>query len=230
MESKISSKQILSLSVLIGLIFSLTMFLNFILHGSALIVDNATVQTQQTPRPTIKQPSYGLPVRLKIPEINVDTIVEYVGLDSDGAMDVPKNRDNVAWFELGQRPGNNGSAVISGHYGWQNMKGSIFDDLHKLSRGDKISIEDEKGEIITFIVRESRRYNPTTKKTDNADIFGSLDGKSHLNLITCEGEWDERLQQYSKRLVVFADREESPNSSDAIFNTDHLDVGSRTVY
>jgi len=32
-------------------------------------------------------------------------------------MDLPKERANVAWFNLGPRPGENDSAVIAGHYG-----------------------------------------------------------------------------------------------------------------
>jgi len=144
------------------------------------------------------------PVRLKIPKINVNSDVEYVGLAPDRAMDVPKNRDNVGWFELGPRPGAVGSAVIAGHYGRQNNKGSVFDNLHKLRKGDKLYVEDDRGTIISFVVRESRRYEP---KVDTSGVFSFNDGKSHLNLVTCEGVWDEATQQYSKRLVVFTDRE-----------------------
>ena len=121
-------------------------------------------------------------------------------------MDVPKERANVAWFNLGPRPGENGSAVIAGHYGrWKNGKGSVFDNLHKLRKGDKIYVEDENGVIITFVVRESRRYDPNASV---GDVFGSNDGKAHLNLITCEGVWDKVSKTYSKRLVVFTDKEE----------------------
>jgi LPXTG-site transpeptidase (sortase) family protein len=147
----------------------------------------------------------GLPMRLKIPKINVDTAIEYVSLTSDGAVDVPKNPINVAWFNLGPRPGNNGNAIITGHYGpWKNGKKSIFDNLHKLHKGDKLYIEDDKGVIISFIVRESRSYDP---KADASDVFDSNDGKSHLNLITCEGIWDKDSKSYSKRLVIFTDKE-----------------------
>lgn len=151
-----------------------------------------------------EQSRFGLPTRLKIPSINVNAPVEYVGLTQDGAMDVPQERANVAWFNLGQRPGENGSAVIAGHYGWENMEESVFDDLHKLRKGDKLYIEDEKGEVITFVVRESRRYDPDA---DASEVFGSSDGKAHLNLVTCEGVWDKVSKTYSKRLVVFADKE-----------------------
>lgn len=215
MQLKILSKWQLFIAgtVLTGFSLALGLFGYVLLKGGSFSVDagSAVILSAQQPALVSERPSYGLPMRLKIPKINVDSAVEYVGLASDGTMDVPKERDKTAWFNLGSRPGENGSAVISGHYGRQNNEGSVFDDLHKLRKGDKIYTEDENGKIISFVVRESRRYDPETKSTDNADIFGSIDGKPHLNLITCEGVWDENTQQYTKRLVVFADIETDEN-------------------
>ncbi|OGN01633.1 MAG: hypothetical protein A3I26_03415 [Candidatus Yanofskybacteria bacterium RIFCSPLOWO2_02_FULL_43_10] len=205
MQLKTPSKRTSVTAVLAGFVaLSPALFLYFIpkisTHRNPVpITENVVVlQTQE-------QTSVGLPLRLKIPVINIDSAVEYVGLDFDGAMDVPKSQDNVGWFEIGSRPGGNGSAVIAGHYGQQNNKGSVFDDLHKLRKGDKLYVEDEKGAIVAFVVRESRRYDP---KADASEVFSSSDGKAHLNLVTCEGVWDEATQQYPKRLVLFTDREE----------------------
>jgi len=146
----------------------------------------------------------GLPTRLKIPSINVDAVLEYVGIAPDGAMDIPKSPDDIAWFELGIRPGEKGSAVVAGHYGWKNGRAAVFDNLHKLRKGDKLYVEDNKGVIVSFVVREFRSYDP---KADSSDVFNSDDGKSHLNLITCEGVWNKTQKSYSKRLVVFTDKE-----------------------
>ncbi|MCX6762025.1 MAG: class F sortase [Candidatus Moranbacteria bacterium] len=156
--------------------------------------------------PKQEQGSVGVPVRLKISGIGVDSAVESLGLTSAGAMDTPKGPDEVGWFKLGTRPGENGSAVIAGHYGtWKNGKGSVFDNLHKLSKGDKLSIEDADGASISFVVRESRSYEPGA---DASEIFSSSDGKAHLNLITCEGAWNKDAKSYPQRLVVFTDKEE----------------------
>jgi LPXTG-site transpeptidase (sortase) family protein len=151
-----------------------------------------------------EQASFGLPVRLKIPVIDIDTAIEYVGLTADGAMDTPESSDNVAWFMLGPLPGKIGSAVIAGHYGPKNGKASVFDDLYKLRQGDKLHIEDDRGATIIFVVQESRIYDPAA---DASDVFSSADGRSHLNLITCEGVWDAGSSSYSERLVVFTDKE-----------------------
>jgi len=152
-----------------------------------------------------QQSSSGPPVRLKIPKINVDAALEHVGLTREGEVGVPRVPTNAAWFDLSPRPGDHGSAVITGHYGrWENGQGSVFDDLDKLSKGDTLSVEDEKGAIATFVVREFRTYGPSESAPD---VFASSDGKAHLNLITCAGDWIKTQKTYSKRLVVFADKE-----------------------
>ncbi len=165
------------------------------------LLDSFSVQYFQSLLPSA-QVGPGLPIRLKIPVIRVDAAFEYVGLTADGAMDVPKSRDGAAWFQLGARPGEIGTAVIAGHFGRKDGKGSVFDNLHKLRKGDKIYVEDDKGVTISFVVTDARRYDP---EADASDVFGSNDGKAHLNLITCEGVWDKRANQYPARLVVFTD-------------------------
>lgn len=145
-----------------------------------------------------------LPVSLRIPAINVDAKIEQAGVKDDGEMDMPKGPAAAAWFNLGPRPGERGSAVIYGHYGWKDGIQAVFDNLHKLKKGDKIYTEGEKGGVITFVVREIRSY---VESADAPDVFGSSDGKAHLNLITCEGTWNKSRKSYSNRLVVFTDKE-----------------------
>ncbi|MFA6322533.1 MAG: class F sortase [Candidatus Buchananbacteria bacterium] len=149
-------------------------------------------------------PASSMPTRLKIPKINVDASLEPVGLTTDGAMDVPKNQDSVAWLKLGPRPGEIGSAVMAGHYGWKDQKPSAFDNLYKLRQGDKLYVENDQGETISFVVHNIRRYKQDDKI---ANVFHSNDKKSHLNLITCEGTWNDISKSYPIRLVVFCDKE-----------------------
>ena len=147
--------------------------------------------------------SASLPVRLKIPKIKVDAAFEYLGLTPGGAMDVPKGPNNVAWFDLGSRPGDIGSAVVAGHYGWKNNIPAVFDNLFQLKKGDKIYVIDEKGGTTTFVVTEIGIYD---QNGDAANVFASNDGKAHLNLITCEGVWDVITKTRPNRLVIFTDK------------------------
>lgn len=145
-----------------------------------------------------------LPVRLKIPSIKVNATIESVGVTSKGEMGTPKIPRNVAWYNLGPRPGEIGSAAIAGHVNWYNGAVSAFANLNKLKIGDRITIQDDKGAEVSFIVRKIHAY---TSKEDPSEVFISKDGRAHLNLITCFGVWDKKAKQYSKRLVVFADKE-----------------------
>lgn len=145
-----------------------------------------------------------LPMRLEITSIDVDTVIRSAGLTADGDMDISDNPDEVAWYQLGTKPGQQGSAVIAGHYGWRDGQGAVFNNLHMLGAGDKVSTYDDKGLITTFIVRETRKYDPAA---DATGVFRSTDGGVHLNLITCDGTWVRSEDSYTDRLVVFTDLE-----------------------
>lgn len=97
-------------------------------------------------------------------------------------MDVPKDILAAARFAPGTRPGMIGSAVVDGHFGLQQGVPAIFDGLSTLRQGDEVTIEDDKGNIISFVVRELAVYEPLA---DATKVFVSHDGKAHLNLITC---------------------------------------------
>lgn len=169
------------------------------------LVDSRSIFTphQSAEIPEISE-AFGLPVFIQIPSINVDAEIERVALAADGSMDVPKHPFSTAWYELGPRPGEIGSAAIAGHVNWMDGSSAIFEDLHKVKAGDKIIVQNDMGDDISFLVREIRNYEAAQ---DATDVFTSNDGKARLNIITCSGVWDKKTQQYSKRLVVFAEKE-----------------------
>lgn len=216
MLSKSSLKQALFVVGIIGLVISSVTILHLPTFNSrersaSLVREDANknqfdANLAATLRSAVfgEQTKRGLPTRLKIPKINVDAVVEYVGLTPEGTMDAPKNPVNVAWLDLVARPGEVGSAVIAGHEGWKNGIPAVFDDLNKLKEEDEISVEDENGITTTFVVREIRIYK---EGGDPSDVFASNDGKAHLNLITCAGDWDKVKKGYPERLVVFTDKE-----------------------
>lgn len=148
----------------------------------------------------------GKPTRLTIPKLNVDAGFQYLGLKSDGTMEIPNNIVDVAWFTGSPLPGKKGNSIITGHVvqilGGVVTKPGVFKNLNELAIGDKLYIQNDRGETIIFAVRETRLYDPSA---DAVDVFVSFDGKVHLNLITCEGTWNAAQQSYSKRLVVFMD-------------------------
>ncbi len=162
---------------------------------------NSASQTTTLHKQGVK---YGLPVRLKIPKIKVDAALDYVGITSQGELGVPSSPANAGWYDRGPRPGEEGSAVIDGHFGYRSHIPAVFDNLHTLQKGDKLYVKDIRGLTVTFVVRELRTYGPDEYAPA---VFRSSDGKAHLNLITCQGTWDETHKSFSRRLVVFADKE-----------------------
>ncbi|MDO8618779.1 MAG: class F sortase [Candidatus Daviesbacteria bacterium] len=185
------------LIVVIG-VFSLLLLFQ-LAQGVYSIYNKSVSQLIAQSNVTSKVP-VGLPVRFLIPEININAKIQHVGVNSQGEMGVPNNTIDVAWFKLGSRPGEKGSSVISGHFDGKNGETGVFTNLYKLKVGDKLYIEDDRGKTTTFVVRESRTYDP-----GYADEVFSINDSAHLNLVTCDGVWDGTKKSYSKRLVVFAD-------------------------
>lgn len=148
----------------------------------------------------------GLPVRLIIPKLNINAGFQYNGLTPSGTMETPSNVFDVGWYTGSALPGEKGVAIITGHVA-QIRKSvvtiqGVFGDLGALSVGDALYVVNDKGETSTFVVRESRTYDPAA---DATDVFVSSDGGAHLNLVTCEGTWNQAQLEYTQRLVVFAD-------------------------
>lgn len=198
MKNMIKTKQIIAFAGVVGwLIFFSCLAGNFNFFSEKAFA--ASKQTQIIPKAL---PTATLP-RLKIARIKVNAPVISAGLTYFGEIAVPKGPSEVSWFSLGPRPGEIGSAIISGHYGWKNNISAVFDNLSKLKKGDKLSFQDEKGIVTTFIVRTIKVYNRNAKATE---VFVSNDGKAHLNLITCGGTWNKKQKSYSNRLVVFTDK------------------------
>ncbi len=76
-------------------------------------------------------PEIAIPVKLVIPKLKIDVMVESVGLDDKGRMDVPKGVTNVAWYSLGVKPGQAGNSVIDGHFDQPDGSPSVFFKLNQ---------------------------------------------------------------------------------------------------
>lgn len=164
--------------------------------------NKATPNNEITQTPALEKSSaIGKPVYLTIPSINVSARILHIGLTSEGAVSVPEGAFDTSWFSAGSRPGQLGSAVISGHTGiWKDGTHSIFDNLHTLQLGAVIYVKDDAGITRSFIIKETRVYG---KNEIVPEIFDPSD-KAYLNIITCHGQWLESEHTYSQRFVVFA--------------------------
>jgi sortase (surface protein transpeptidase) len=144
--------------------------------------------------------SVSIPTNMSINKIHVDTPIQPVGLTAQGNMDIDDNPKQAAWYMNGPKPGERGSAVIAGHYGWKAGVPSVFNDLNKLVAGDEIKITSANGNTMRFVVVRLAMYAPDQ---DATDVFRSDDAIPHLNLVTCQGTWNNSARTYTERLVVF---------------------------
>jgi LPXTG-site transpeptidase (sortase) family protein len=107
----------------------------------------------------------------------------------------------VAWYKLGARPGQPGSAVIAGHLDNALSLKGVFFHLDKLKAGDTVSVQTRDGSEAVFQVIGSQVYD--YKGDAASEVFTSSDGKAYLNLVTCDGVWIQSEKSYDQRLVVF---------------------------
>lgn len=152
-------------------------------------------------QPTQRGVNIGEPIKFSIPKLSVESDIEYVGMEPDGRMGDPISPYTVAWWKLGARPGQKGSAVLAGHLDTPQGTPGIFWDLDTLEVGDEIKITDDNGNELDFEVFKKQIYLDSEFPIE--EVFGK-DDDSYLNLITCEGTFDIESKNYDKRYVVFS--------------------------
>jgi sortase (surface protein transpeptidase) len=157
-----------------------------------------------TPQPTSTEDplkTAGNPVRLRIPAIGVDAPVELVGMTPDRAMDVPKGVWNAGWYYHSVRPGEVGNSVITGHLD-SRVGPAVFYNLVDVAPGDEIAVEYANGLQLTFVATALERYPVGYWDAARIADVNVRDGRPHLNLITCGGDWNQTT--YTHRDVVYS--------------------------
>jgi sortase A len=197
---------LLCVIVLAGLNFGAKASKSFNDDKEVLPVTTENNQESVENEETVKAPIPEIPQTIAIPKIGVSTVVESVGQDVQKRMDIPTDSDNVAWYNLGARPGAMGSAVIAGHRDEADGSPSVFWDLKKLVAGDKIIITDSSGKEFSFSVTDKAEYPDASFPLQK--VFATIGDRPILNLITCDGAWNKTARNYSHRYVVYAELDE----------------------
>lgn len=186
--------------IIVGIIFPL-----LLLSGSIYFRDPSTtisssgIPIQPNDSPSSTASTIAKPQTLEIPSINVHASVEFVGIDAKKNMDVPKDPDNVGWYELGYTPGEQGNAVIAGHLDTKTSP-AVFAKLSQVKPGDEVLVHTQSGSTQRFIVEKIKQY--PYDKFPLQEVFGDSEEK-RLNLITCTGTFDFGKENYSHRTVVY---------------------------
>lgn len=167
-------------------------------YSASTTLEKVTDQSE-TPEPATR------PQELRIPKLGISTAVEHVGLNAEREMDVPKDADNVAWYQHGPTPGEAGNAVLAGHLDSETGP-AVFYKLSALEAGDEVEVLNDNGEYVTFRVTHKADY--PVEEFPLVEVFGQAP-TSRLNLITCTGSFDKASRNYSHRTVVYTELAES---------------------
>ncbi len=146
-------------------------------------------------------PQTATPVWLSVPALGIrKTSLVNLGLQRNGALQVPSSTAVAGWFTGSPRPGAIGAAVIAGHVDSRSGPG-IFFWLRILRPGDRVYVGRADGTMAVFTVTEVRKFAKDQFPT--AAVYGPAPD-AELRLITCGGVFDRSLGSYLSNVVVFA--------------------------
>ncbi|MET9381843.1 class F sortase [Streptomyces sp. NPDC002928] len=142
------------------------------------------------------------PKRLLIPKISVDAPFTDLAIGSSGHLQPPAAADVnlVGWYAEGASPGEAGTAIIAGHVDTATSA-AVFADLSELEKGDKFYVARADGRRASFVVDDVETF----EKDDFPDRRVYADTpQAQVRLITCAGDYDREVKDYTENLVVFA--------------------------
>jgi sortase (surface protein transpeptidase) len=162
------------------------------------------VGTQDASITALNDKVHNQPVRIRIPSLGVDAGIIPVGVDGTGALEVPSNVVQAAWYQAGATPGDAGTAIIAAHVDFNGSLG-LFNKLHTLPRGAEIDVVDASGKTRVFHATTGSlapKSDPSTVQSLAA--ASAVKGQPRLALITCGGDLDTVKHSYYDNYVLLA--------------------------
>jgi sortase (surface protein transpeptidase) len=141
-----------------------------------------------------------VPVRLRIPQLRVDTPLQRLGRAADGTIAVPSRPSVAGWYAEGPRPGQAGPAVILGHLDWSGGP-AVFFRLSELRAGAAVQVVREDGSTVAFRVTG---LSQTPKSRFPTDLVYSPTLQPALRLVTCGGSYDRKTRNYQDNVIAHA--------------------------
>lgn len=177
-----------------------------ILEPIAATIDPPHLDTARRGREASGASAGAAITRLAIPSINLDTavvvarLVEHDGLST---WDVPNFVAGHAEGTAGA--GQAGNAVVVGHV-ISLTHGKVFEHLDRVGPGDRVEVWDGEHQFAYRVVGTQ-----AVARTDVSVL--DADARAGLTLITCAGAWLPTVWDYSERLVVRAELDETTGPS-----------------
>ncbi|GGS76803.1 MULTISPECIES: class F sortase [Streptomyces] len=142
------------------------------------------------------------PTRLHIPKISVDAPFTSLAIGASGQLQPPPAGDTnlVGWYADGVSPGEKGTAIIAGHVDTVTSP-AVFANLDDLEPGDRFSVERADGRTADFVVDDTETFAKDDFPSSRVYADAS---RPEVRLITCAGDYDRTVRDYTDNLVVFA--------------------------
>ncbi|MFD9397116.1 class F sortase [Streptomyces sp. NPDC060000] len=142
------------------------------------------------------------PVRLLIPKIAVDAPFTDLAIGADGRLQPPPAADTnlVGWHAKGASPGETGTAIIAGHVDTKTSP-AVFAGLSTLAKGDGFQVLRADGSKASFRVDSVETFDKADFPSDR--VYADTPD-AQVRLITCAGNYDRQVKDYTDNLVVFA--------------------------
>jgi hypothetical protein len=179
------------------------------LSGLFLVASVSNVAAKsQTPRQAphrahVKKPVIvipgGAPRTLLIQKLGVKAPVESLDLTKKSEKDAPNRWGDVAWYNRGPRPGEQGRASMFGHLDSYCCP-AVFWKLKYLRAGDQVQVYYRTGKPLTFRVQWGTQY--LNSKLPLKFMFGRTQERG-LILMTCTGVF-HKATGYDRKWIVYA--------------------------
>ncbi|PWI13029.1 class F sortase [Streptomyces sp. Act143] len=142
------------------------------------------------------------PVRLLIPKISVDAPFTALAIGRNGQLQPPPAGDTnlVGWHAKGASPGEAGTAIIAGHVDTATSA-AVFADLGALEKGDTFEVRRADGRTASFVVDTVETFDK--EHFPSRRVYADTP-QAQVRLITCAGDYDRTIKDYTDNLVVFA--------------------------
>jgi len=145
------------------------------------------------------------PLQVRIDSIAVDAPLVRVGLEADGAMEIPDEVAEIGWYDpdgLGVRPGSSGTAVLAGHVDSRRQGRGALYHLRDLRVDQTVEIDLEDGTTQLWRITEIIQYPKDVLPFDELFVWS---GPPRLAVITCGGEFDRTARSYTDNIVAYAE-------------------------
>lgn len=152
------------------------------------------------PRSPVAPVTESAPLRLALPSLGVSAETMELGLQPDGALEVPPVADAAGWYTGAPTPGATGPAIIAAHVDFGGERG-VFYELDELEPGDEVRVDRRDATTVRFRVERVEQYPKDQFPTEA--VYGDID-HAGLRLITCGGEFDDAEDSYVDNVVVYA--------------------------